>query len=221
MDRSDPHWPHPEELLDHATFRPEWESGVECLYWYLTFEEGALSRIVDGELGELVVSTPWLDPVPVEWMHLTVCEVGFVEHTAAEAVGRVVEQVRESTAGHAPFELTLGPVLTFPRALTVAGGPLESLRELQRRTHEATVDALGDPTAAARPHRAYWPHLSVGYVNRPVSAAELAELRGALPELDLPAVPVDRLVLTSVARQGRSYRWTVHAEAALGGGGRA
>jgi 2'-5' RNA ligase len=215
VDLRDLDWPRPQELLDHETFRPEWSSGVECFYWYLTFDEHVLAQVIDGELGALVADTPWLEPVPVEWLHLTLCEVGFVEQTGAEAVERVVEEVGASMADQPGFELTLGPALAFPRALTLAGGPLETLRGLERRTRTATVAALGGTPGATRAPKSYWPHLSVGYVNRSVSSAELAELRAGLPELGLPVVPVDRMTLTSVVRDRRSYRWTVHTEVPL------
>lgn len=214
MQRRASEWPWPRELVDHETWRPDWRSGIECLYWYLTFDHGALSDVLDGELGALVGSAPWLDPVPLEWMHLTLCEVGFIEETAP-AVQDVVASVRAATADQPVLSLRLGPALTFPRALALAAGPLEDLRVLQERVRGATARALG-PTVGVDAPRTFWPHVSVGYVNREVSAVELDEVRAQLPELDLPDVQVHSIALVSVLRQGRSYRWSVLARVPLG-----
>ena len=69
--------------------------------------------------------------------------------------------------------------------------------------------------------RLFWPHLSLGYVNREVDTASVDRFFSELPASahlaghDAGRVEVDAVTLVAVTRRERSYRWEVQARVDL------
>lgn len=200
-------------LEDHWQWRPEWQPGRSCLYWYLTFGDELTALLGPGRV-ETVRRTDWLDSVPPDWLHVTLCDVGFADELAASDVRRVVEAGRRCVAGTVPLRVTLGPAEGMEDAVALPVEPLEPLRRLHRQLRSATRRAAGRrPCLADRDP--FCPHLSLGYANRQVPAETAATVLGRLGHAAGELV-VDRLVLASVTRDRRYYEWTVVAELPLG-----
>lgn len=207
--------PRGEGLRNHWDWRPEWRSDRPCLYWYLTFDEETIAEAIGADVLDRAAAVPWLDAVPPRWLHVTLCDIGFADEVAPHVVGRAVREARRVTAATGPLRLRFGPLTAMAGAVVLPAGPVSPLRALQRRVRWATRRALGPECRSA--HRQFWPHLSLGYVNRAVPRSE-AERR--LPGLSLARVaeaPVTRLTLASVTRRNRHYQWSVEAEVPLVG----
>lgn len=205
-------WPSFDRLMSHWEWRPEWRPERPCLYWYLTFDTDEVCDEIDPRAVDMVRSADWLDPVPMRWVHVTLCDVGFVDELSPSVVDRVVGSVEKQVEDRRPLELVLGPVAAMRRAVVLRAGPLEPLREVQSAVRSATESGLGGRQLVHR-HQ-FWPHLSLGYVNRDVSERDVQRLLCRMPDVAATLV-VPRLSLASVTRKDRHYQWTVEAEVPL------
>jgi 2'-5' RNA ligase len=208
-------------LRDHwAVWRPEWTAERTCLYWYLTFTEDQLSQVVDEQTRAVVDGTDWLDPVPGAWSHVTVCDVGFAEDLDQADVEAVTSAVADAMTGEERLRLTLGPVEAFASAVVLAAAPIGRLRAVRDGVRRATSAALGDRHTDVH-RRLFWPHLSLGYVNREVETGSVDHFFRELPPSaqgpggDAGQVEVDALTLAAVTRRDQSYRWEVRAQVDL------
>jgi len=204
-------WPSAERLSNHWTWRPDWSCDRPCLWWYLTFRGAPqLRRAAEQLQGPL--ARAGLDVIPSLWLHLTLCEVGFADGVDDARSDAVVAEARRRLAGHRPLSLTLGPVETLPGAVVLTATPLGALRALRRQLLLATASVTelppGQPSDAA-----FWPHVSLAYVNREARRAEA--LRG-IPGHTTLQVDVGQVTLAAVTRRERHYQWRTRAEVRLG-----
>jgi 2'-5' RNA ligase len=201
------------EPREHSLWRPEWTADRTCLYWYLTFPPDQITRAVGDGLLERTRATEWLDAVPPQWCHVTLSDVGFTDELEATDVERVAAAVADCMAAEQRLQLTLGPVQTHASAVVLAAGPVERLRAVKALVRRATSAVLGDRHTDV--HRnVFWPHLSVGYVNRHVDAGTASDFARAAPPVDA-RVDVDALTLAAVSRRDGHYQWQVQAEVGL------
>jgi 2'-5' RNA ligase len=209
-------WPARAHLEDHWRWRPEWQPGRHCLYWYLTFGDD-LTAILGPDRLEPVRRSDWLDGVPSRWFHVTMCDVGFADELAADDVRSVLEAGRGCVAETRPLRVSLGRAGGMEDTVALAVEPLEPLRHLHRRLRSATQRALGGSPSLAHGDP-FWPHLSLGYANQRVSAVAAATVLRQLGHVSGELL-IDRLVLASVTRDRRYYEWTALAEVPLGRAG--
>lgn len=205
-------WPAREELDDHWRWRPEWGPERACLYWYLAFGDD-LAAVLDRGGLDVVRRTPWLDAVPTRWMHVTLCDVGFADELDRAAVRAVLDAGRPCVGETGRLQLSFGQATSTASAVVLPVGPLEPLRHLQQQLRAATERALGPGHRVVHRHL-FWPHLSLGYVNRRAGEGEVAAVLERIGHL-AGEVAVDSLVLASVTRQRRHYQWTVVEELPL------
>jgi 2'-5' RNA ligase len=198
---------------DHWVWRPEWTPDRTCLYWYLTFRRDDLAAAVDESARRLVRATDWLDAVPLDWCHVTVADVGFTDELEQSDADDVAAAVSRALEGEDRLRLSFGPALTLRSAVALPAGPLDRLRALQARVRRTTSAQLGARHADVHRHL-YWPHLSLGYVNRVVDADTASRFIRALPPLGM-RVDVDALTLAAVTRRDHGYQWQVQGRLAL------
>lgn len=203
----------PQDMRDHWLWRPEWTPERTCLYWYLTFQEHEIASAVGEPALEEVRRAPWLDAIPPRWCHVTLTDIGFADELADSEVRRVHDAVARSVSREERIPLALGPVQTDRSALVLATGPLSRLRRIKTAVRRATSDVLGDRHADVHRH-VFWPHVSLGYVNRSVDARTVGRLMGELPGMD-SRIDVDALTLAAVTRRDRHYQWEVRARVEL------
>jgi 2'-5' RNA ligase len=208
-------WPDPGDLGDHWGWRPEWAAERACWYWYLTFDTQTITQAVGGPLLRAVEAVPWLDPVPPAWLHLTLCDVGFADELEPEVLPEVVtaveRAVRAEAADRLPMQLGLGPAAAMDDAVVLAAEPRDRLRHLRRAVGSATQRVLGPQRPLFHRHE-FWPHVSLGYVNRAVPRQAVSSALAGWPQAGSARVRVDRLTLASVTRRDRHYQWQVTAE---------
>lgn len=202
-------WPRHDALRDHWSWRPEWRTDRPCLYWYLTFDRDAVAEAVGPALLEAIGNASWMDPVPLEWAHLTLCDLGFLDQVPDRAVERAVRGVADLLTPDDLATLTVGPLAGMESAVVLVAEPLAGLRDLQRRVRMASEAALGGHRVVHRGR--FWPHVSLGYVNRSVSGRQVRALTDAFDHLRAP-LPVGRLVLAAVTRERHHYQWSVEAD---------
>ena len=204
-----------QEMRDHWVWRPEWTPERTCLYWYLTFQAHDIAAAVGEPALEEVRRASWLDAIPPRWCHVTLTDIGFADELKASDVRRVRRAVADSVAGEHRLPLLLGPVQAYRSALVLAAGPLSRLRAIRGAVRQATSGVLGNRHADVHGH-VFWPHVSLGYVNRSVDAGTVHRFLGRLPDVDA-VIDVGALTLAAVTRRDRHYQWEVQAQVELAG----
>lgn len=203
-------WPRVEAVRRHwAHWRPEWRHDRPCWYWYLTFQADAVAGALGQDVLRAVQTVRWLDPVPLEWTHMTLCDLGFLDRVPPPVVERAIREVDHRLATFEVPELDLGPVMFMDSALVLAAEPMHDLRSLQQAVRSATEVALGPGQEIVHRHE-FWPHVSLGYVNRRVPVHEVRALTQEL-RVRHASLPVSRLVLAAVTRLRQHYQWSIHA----------
>lgn len=192
---------------DHWLWRPEWTPDRTCLYWYLTFHRDDVAAAVESSALRLVRETDWLDAVPLEWCHVTVTDVGFTDELQPTDADNVTAAVSRALADEGCLRLTFGPEPTLNSAVALPAGPLDPLRTLRTGVRRATSVTLGARHADFHRHL-YWPHLSLGYVNRSVDPEVASRFMASLPT-STTHLDVHALTLAAVTRRDHHYQWQV------------
>jgi 2'-5' RNA ligase len=207
-------------VRSHWWWRPGWAPGRRQLAWHLTFGDQTVSRgqadlrrVVGGYQIRLA-GLPGLDPVPVEWLHLTVQGIGFADEVGAGEVERIVAAVRRRCVALAPLRLTLGPAELQQEGVWLRVAPSMVIRRVRAavRAGIAEVWGLG---RVPEPACGFTPHVSLAYSNtdgpdEPFAAA-LATMAPRSANVELAAVHAISLV-----RDTHLYRWETVAAVQLG-----
>lgn len=166
-------------------------------------------------------AVPWLDIVPPQWRHLTICDIGFEDELTPHQISEVARAVDCEIAGGKgrgdlsaqPLQIVLGPVVALASALVLRAEPVDPLRLLHAVVRDATQRVLG-PGLPLVHTRDLWPHVTLGYANRDSAQQFVDEVMASAPRVSV-TVPVDRLTLASVTRRERHYQWVVQRHVAL------
>lgn len=194
------------DLRDHWWWRSGWERGTRYYTWHLTFEhEPALQRLVL-DYQEVLSGFSFLDPVPIEWLHLTLVGVGNATAVNDLQVRTVIDQVRGEIAGGPPISLTFQKPVVLREAVSLIVEPTESLSGLREMLRHAVTGSLG---AAAPPEDArfpFVPHVTMAYVNADADGRGVIRALEHKPERVAARVsPV--LALIELHRDNRQYEW--------------
>lgn len=210
---NDPTWPRRTRLGDHRTWRPEWTVERPLLWWYLTFDH--LPAVVDHATRAAAALEPLehVDVPPREWLHLTLCEVGYRDEVDEGRLEEAIHGVRRALRDAPPVDFRLGPVNTLQDAIVLEAHPWDTLRLLRATVRGAMASAGIDPPQQGE--RDFWPHVTIGYLNRCTDHRPLMEAVGATAHSATRA-RTDRLELVEVTRVDRHYRWLTRASLALG-----
>ncbi len=206
-------WPQHVRLGDHTTWRPEWTTCRPLLWWYLTFDHIPAVAEHAARAAAPLHFLPHVDVPPAQWLHLTLCEVGFrgdVDETHVRASARAV---REALRDARPIDLRLGPVNSLHDAVVLEAGPLDTLRELRATVRAAMANSGVAPLQRDEAH--FWPHVTIGYLNAEADHQALMEAVGGAGRTTT-SVWTDRLELVEVTRADRHYRWRTLDSVSLG-----
>lgn len=198
---------HTERMADHWWWRPGWRPDRHYLTWYLVFHDQALTDYVASFQHELA-DLDYLDPVPVDGLHMTVQGVAFADEMTIDQVTALGMAADEQCADIEPFTLTVGPIAAYPGGTFLRSAPWQPVAHLRERLRAAIAAVLGPDQVPAEPAR-FKPHISVTYCNATPPATEvirrLTDLR-TRPPINLPVHSVDLLELR---RDGHTYRWHI------------
>lgn len=203
----------PDWLRNHRRWQPDWTTERPRLMWYLTFEDQPALHAWSGRAGEHLHHVRTVDVIPQPWLHLTLCEVGFVDEVTPADLEEIVARVSESLDHWQAPDLTLGPVATMDDCLVLPAGPESDLKELWARLR-ATHDQVLGPSPVGSSD-GFEPHVSIAYVNRPCPAAFVTAPVAPLAE-ELTSARVTGVTLAVVTRHAGHYEWSVHCVVPLG-----
>src|SRR4051812_2332921 len=157
--------------------RPGWSPGREAYYWYLTFDDADLRALVGRCLSELEL--PYLDPVPLDGIHLTLPRLGWADEVSASRVEACLEAADQALATLRPFTMTVGPLAGSPGAVRLSVAPWGPLRRLQREL--AALDTPDEQACEAA--QTFRPHVGIAYCNSDVPTGPLIDRVGKLRHL--------------------------------------
>ncbi|WP_075743794.1 MULTISPECIES: 2'-5' RNA ligase family protein [Actinoalloteichus] len=200
-------------MADHWWWRPGWRVGRSFWTWHVTFAaQPGVQALVDA-YAPCFDGLGGLDPVPVEWLHLTMQGLGFtdeVEHTDVDAI---VLAARRRFAEVAPFAVTVGPAGLDPETVHLPVRPAEPLIETRSVLRSAINDVWDHVPERADGWR---PHVTLAYSNVSGPAEPIAD-RLAAHGAHIAEVTVSALSLIELNRDHRQYEWTDVATVGLTG----
>jgi 2'-5' RNA ligase len=190
-----------ETLTDHWS-RPAWPDGAQAMYWLLALGDFPDLRARAAQCQAALADVPDLDPVPVEWLHLTLCRVGPVERVAAEALSDIAAATAKRVEGRRPIRLSVGPLAGSAGAVRFTVSPWDQLLHLQEQLVAARDAVLG-----AGPNNGLRPHVSIAYNARRRAAAPVIKRVRELRDEPSTEIEVSNLDLVVLTRSGRTYKW--------------
>jgi 2'-5' RNA ligase len=192
--------------------RPGWTPGRQAYYWYLTFDSIDLERLAKHCQDRLRL--PYLDPVPLEELHLTLPRVGWSDEISADVAEAVADAATAACTHMRPFILNVGPLAGSAGAVRLSVSPWEPVMTLYHGLQDAIHAVRGDTNDEGE----FRPHIGVAYSNSAVSTDPLIGAIHPLRELPTVDVTVTKADLVLLRRRGRTYTWSTVRSLPLGDG---
>ncbi|MFD5031975.1 2'-5' RNA ligase family protein [Streptomyces sp. NPDC058405] len=202
----------PVHMRNHWWWRPGWSVGRRFYTWHLTFGGQTDVHRFAGQYRAALAGVGGLDPIPDQWLHLTMQGIDFVDEVEQADVDAIVEAARSRLAAVPAFDVTLFAPVIDPEAVLVPVKPDEPVRAVRDAIRAAIGDVLPDVPEDAAGFR---PHVSVAYSS---GDGPVAPLAGALEAVDVaPAVArIESAELIVLHRDNRMYEWQPYARVPLG-----
>lgn len=207
---------HVDMLVDHWWWRPGWRTGRHFHACHFTMQDQPELRRLVGEYQVALGAVMGLDPIPQQWLHLTMQGIGFVDDIAPERIANLRAVAAKNLAS------TPAPVVTFhrpvirPEAVYLPAEPPDGIRAVRLAVRDAVAQVLGDSWLAdAETLQSYRPHVSIAYSNTAQSAQPILD---ALAGIDPQPVSVQlrHVDLLAFHRDRRMYEWSSARPLVLG-----
>jgi 2'-5' RNA ligase len=210
---------HATQLRNHWYWRPGWREGREFYTFHLTFEGQTELHNLVTHYQNAIRHLPYLDPIPLQWLHLTIQGIGFVDEVQAGELQAIVTAATRRLAEIPTQQLEFHEPIARPEALAFPVMLADSIQSIRCALQDSIAAIWGEPGVPEK-NKILDPHLSIAYANSDVSSAELvAILRGIEPEVELAPVSANTASLIALQRTGHLYRWTTLAKISLTQGG--
>ncbi|WP_219502084.1 2'-5' RNA ligase family protein [Nonomuraea ceibae] len=188
---------------------PRWTAGREAYYWYLCLDSPKLREVT--EYCQRRLPHRFLDPVPLDALHLTLPKLGWVDQISRDDLSAIADVARSSCASLQPFNMTIGPISGSPGAVRFSVDPWRTVVALREQLLAAVESVRG-----AQRDQEFRPHVGIAYCNDEVEAEPLIEAVAPLRELPTVEIGVSKVELVRLRREGRTYRWSVVETVSLG-----
>jgi 2'-5' RNA ligase len=200
-------------MTDHWWWRPSWQVGTRFYAWHITQQDQSEVLGLAQRYRDAVSTVDTLDPIPDEWLHMTMQGVGHVGDVNDAALDFVTLRVAERLRALAPI------TTSYRRAHVAAEGVLlppddpEAFAEVRRAIRAGITEALGE---CSESEEGFAPHVSVAYSN---AEADAAPVRAALDRAE-PSAPATatytQISLIRMHRDDRMYEWETLRAVPLG-----
>jgi 2'-5' RNA ligase len=210
-----------DELHDHWWWRPGWQAKRHFYACHFTFGDQPELQDLVAEYQEAVRAVAGLDPIPVQWLHLTMQGIGFVDEVGADQIARFAAVAAEKLARIPAPVVTFHQPVIRPEAIYLPAQPADDIQAVRLAVREAIAEALGESGLENTQQLArYRPHVSLAYSNTDQPAGPILK---ALSHADpSPAtITLQHVDLLEYHRDRRMYEWTSAQPVAIGSEGRA
>jgi len=215
---------HAETVSDHWWWRPGWRPGRRGYTFHITFNDADGAVVGATELHRLAAQyadrlfgMEGLNVVPVEWIHLTIQNVGFTDEVSDRQLHEIVQAARVSCARVGPFVLDFAEAVVMREAVALFPLVWEPVSGLRDRLRMAIGSVLGADAVTTAPEQAqgFRPHVSVAYIRQSGSAGPfIAKVES--PDVEPATVEVRAVSLIALIRDDHLYRWETQAVIPLG-----
>ena len=197
------------QTRSHWWWRPGWGPGARFLTFHLTFEQASALHAAAARFTDRAAAIEHVDPVPSEWLHLTMTGVGFTGDVSADRLTTLAGAVFDgaSTLGVEP--LVFDSLFLSREGIMLAARPDPWLRELKRLQERAIAEVCGTPPPAQEFH----PHVSLAYFR---GVVETSAVVNAVDDISEVTVAYPMLSLLELGRDDEVYTWRVVAQQGLG-----
>jgi 2'-5' RNA ligase len=190
------------DVLTNHWDRPGWPPGRCSYHWFIALDDQP--ALIDlAQRCQHALAAFGLDPVAPEFLHLTLCRVGFTDEVTEEQARSVAEAARQQVGGPGSLRLTVGPLAGSPGAVRFSVSPWEPLLELHDRLIETRAAVFASPAGTSR----FRPHVGIAYGNRTMPASPLRQAMEPLRRLSAVQVTAGAAHLVILRREDHAYQW--------------
>ncbi|KIZ15609.1 2'-5' RNA ligase family protein, partial [Streptomyces natalensis] len=164
-----------------------------------------------GAYRDALAHLPGLDPIPDQWLHLTMQGLGFTHDVEERDVQAVVNAARPRLAALPPLHLTLYGVTISPEAVLIPAQPEDDVAAVRSSLRAAIAEVW--PTVPEAD--GFRPHVSVAYSN---ANAPSEPVRQAAETVNAPpaTVRIATADLIVIHRDRQMYEWETYAQIPIG-----
>lgn len=207
--------PHADQVRIHARWRPGWRPGRTSYAWLLPLGDQPGLRELVNRYQYALRDLPGFDPVPLEWMHILLQDVGFTDEVAEQRTEALLEAARPRLASIGPPELTFQEGLVLPESLALPAEPQSALSDLRSTLREASAEVVTEAALPDEPEEADR-HVSLAYSTADGPAAFAAATLG-VTVVQPTTVHVPSVSLVELTRDHSSSEWEVVDRVPFGG----
>ncbi|TDC84761.1 2'-5' RNA ligase family protein [Nonomuraea deserti] len=206
-----------EKVRSHWWPREGWRPGRLVYTWHLTFEDAPQLHQLAERYQSVLAAINGHDPIPAQWLHLTMQSVGWVDEVAEEQLDQVTEAVAARLGQLNPVELTFHRSVVIGEAVELAPTPAEPLHQIWDEIRKGIAEVTGNVPTAAEQAKGFRPHVSLTYFNAPGPAKPYIDALNAV-DADVVSVNVDQVALivqNRVLEPEWVYRWNTRTTVPL------
>ncbi|SEU46082.1 2'-5' RNA ligase family protein [Nonomuraea wenchangensis] len=207
-----------DEVRSHWWPREGWRPGRLVYTWHLTFEHAPQLHRLAERYQQALATINGHNPVPAQWLHLTVQGIGFADEVPDERLEEITQAVAVRLGKLAPAELTFARPVILNEAVVLAPTPAEPLHEIWGEIRNGIAEVTGEAPTAAEQVKGFRPHVSLTYINTPGPAQPYVTALSGV-EAEPVKVEVDRVALivqNRVLEPEWVYRWKTQTVSPLG-----
>lgn len=199
-------------LQNHWWWRPGVRQGRHWYTWHTIFHSSEQLRAHVAAYQEALQDFGFLDPVPLEWLHLTMQDIGFTDEVTRTELDKVLTSARGRLAGLGSFEIEFGAPSVWGEGVVICPTPTSVFGDIHHELREAISSALGSSRLTGS--ASFTPHVSLGYANDSGPTKPIASALAAVSPTPVK-VEVSEISLLSLDRDTRVYKWDLVGTAPL------
>jgi 2'-5' RNA ligase len=207
------HYADHDAMTDHWWWRPGWRVGTRFYAWHITQDDQPEVHDLAQRYRTAVSTIETLDPIPDEWLHMTMQGVGHVEDINIAAFDFLTLRVADRLRALAPITTSYQRADITSEAVVLTPADPEAFAEVRRAIRAGITDALGECPESEDGFRA---HVSVAYGNADADAAPIREALDRAAPAAPSSATYTKVSLIRMHRDQRTYEWDVIREVPLG-----
>jgi 2'-5' RNA ligase len=200
-------------MTDHWWWRPGWRVGTRFYAWHITQNDQPGVHDLAQRYRTALSTIDTLDPIPDEWLHMTLQGVGHVEDINIAALDFLTLRVADRLRALAPITTSYQRADITSEAVILTPEDPEAFAEVRRAIRAGITDALGECPESEDGFRA---HVSVAYGNADADAAPIREALDQAEPATSSTATYAKVSLIRMHRDQRMYEWDVIREVPLG-----
>jgi 2'-5' RNA ligase len=201
-------------MRDHWWRRPGWRTGRSWYARHVTLPSQPRLHELVAVYQDALASLPGLDPIPMQWLHLTMQGIGFTDQVTSQDITAIAEAAKQRLATQPPVPLVIGPALVDAESIMLTVHPAAALDPVRAAVRAAIADVRGPSQV---PEGEDWtPHISMAYSHTTDPAAPYIDAISTVsPAPAEPTIPSVQLI--ELNRDTNLYQWATKADVPLGG----